>query len=119
MGHHCVFLDAGFETGHWRAAAATFGGPRLLPTRRETGEAHRNGDAAPERAAGGTFGVRAVEAWAVDGDFKARLEAKRRAEKRRGAGSGPGEGVRSARHDEARMLMETARRDVGQERQDR
>ncbi len=99
VGHHCVFLDAGFETGHWRASAATFGGARLFPT--ETG------------ADWGTFKVSAVEAWAVDGDFKARLMAERRAENRRGAGSGAGGGVRSARHHEARMLMETARRDAG------
>jgi len=99
VGHHCVFLDAGFETGHWRASAATFGGARLFPTQTD--------------ADWGTFKVSAVEAWAVDGDFKARLMAERRAENRRGAGSGAGGGVRSARHHEARMLMETARRDAG------
>ena len=102
VGHHCVFLDAGFETGHWRASAATFGGARLVPN----AEMETDAD-------WGTFGVRAVEAWAVDGDFKARLMAERRAENRRGAGSGAGGGVRSARHHEARMLMETARRDAG------
>jgi hypothetical protein len=94
-----VFLDAGFETGHWRASAATFGGARLFPTQTD--------------ADWGTFKVSAVEAWAVDGDFKARLVAERRLENRRGAGSGAGGGVRSARHHEARMLMETARRDAG------
>ena len=102
VGHHCVFLDAGFETGHWRASAATFGGARLVPN----AEMETDAD-------WGTFGVRAVEAWAVDGDFKARLMAERRAENRRGAGSGAGGGVRSARHHETRMLMETARRDAG------
>ena len=119
VGHHCVFLDAGFETGHWRAFTATFGEARLLPSLSAEAKTKTKTAEARGRAAGGTFRVRAVEAWAVDGDFKARLEAKRRAEKRRGAGAGPGGGVRSARHNEARALMEAARRDAGLERQER
>ena len=118
VGHHCLFLDAGFETGHWRAAAATFGGARLLPPRRSDtrGDA---GNAENRKIGAGSFEARAVEAWAVDGDFRARLAAKRRAENRRGAGSGARGGVRDARHDEARALMETARRNAGPERQER
>ena len=118
VGHHCLFLDAGFETGHWRAAAATFGGARLLAPRRSD---TRGSDKKTRNAANaaGTFRVNAVEAWAVDGDFQARLAEKRRAENRRGAGSGARGGVRAARHDEARALMETARRDAGPERQER
>jgi hypothetical protein len=122
VGHHCLFLDAGFETGHWRAAAATFGGARLLPPRRSDtrGDAGNGAGNAENRKIGaGSFEARAVEAWAVDGDFRARLAAKRRAENRRGAGSGARGGVRDARHDEARALMETARRDAGPERQER
>jgi len=115
VGHHCLFLDAGFETGHWRAAAATFGGARLLAPRRSD----TRGDARDAENGAGSFEARAVEAWAVDGDFQARLAAKRRAENRRGAGSGARGGVRDARHDEARALMETARRDAGPERQER
>jgi len=115
VGHHCLFLDAGFETGHWRAAAATFGGARLLAPRRSD----TRGDARNAENGAGSFEARAVEAWAVDGDFQARLAAKRRAENRRGAGSGARGGVRDARHDEARALMETARRDAGPERQER
>lgn len=115
VGHHCLFLDAGFETGHWRAAAATFGGARLLAPRRSD----TRGDARDAENGAGSFEVRAVEAWAADGDFRARLAAKRRAENRRGAGSGARGGVRDARHDEARALMETARRDAGPERQER
>ena len=118
VGHHCLFLDAGFETGHWRAAAATFGGARLLPPRRSDtrGDA---GNAENRKIGAGSFEARAVEAWAVDGDFRARLAAKRRAENRRGAGSGARGGVPDARHDEARALMETARRNAGPERQER
>ena len=117
VGHHCLFLDAGFETGHWRATAATFGKARLLApcVSDSCGDARKT---SPENVAG-TFRVRAVEAWAVDGDFQARLAAKRRAENRRGAGSGARGGVRAAKHDEVRALMETARRDAGPERQER
>ena len=121
VGHHCLFLDAGFETGHWRAAAATFGGARLLPPRRSDtrGDAGNGAGKRKTENGAGSFEARAVEAWAVDGDFRARLAAKRRAENRRGAGSGARGGVRDARHDEARALMETARRDAGPERQER
>ena len=116
VGHHCLFLDAGFETGHWRATAATFGKVRLLaPCVSDSCGDARNS----QENVAGTFRVRAVEAWAVDGDFQARLAAKRRAENRRGAGSGARGGVRAAKHDEVRALMETARRDAGPERQER
>ena len=116
VGHHCLFLDAGFETGHYSTAAATFGKARLLaPCVSDSCGDARNS----QENVAGTFRVRAVEAWAVDGDFQARLAAKRRAENRRGAGSGARGGVRTAKHDEARALMETARRDAGPERQER
>jgi hypothetical protein len=123
VGHHAVFLDASFETGHCRASAATFGNARVLsgkPRREALGAGGSRGDAAENGNGDVAFVVRAVEAWAVDADFHARLQEQRRLENRRGAGGREGEGVRGARHAEARMLMESARRDAGgAERQDR
>ena len=89
----------------------------MPPRRSDTRDDARNAE--NRKIGAGSFEARAVEAWAVDGDFRARLAAKRRAENRRGAGSGVRGGVRDAMHDEARALMETARRNAGPERQER
>jgi len=95
VGHHSVWIDADFEAGHSRSSAATFGAPRLLS----------GGDST------GAFRVDAIEAWGLAPPPEPEPGSRRR---------GVGGGVLGAKHAEARMLMETARRDAGgPERQER
>ncbi len=97
IGHFSLFLDADFERGHCRFSAATFGAPRLVEV--GGGEGARSG---------ATFAIDAVEAWALEEEE----ETSGAKERFRGGEGGEG-GVRSARHAEARALMEAARRDAG------
>ena len=94
VGHHSVWIDSDFEAGHSRSSAATFGAPRLL-----------------SGGLDGAFRVDAIEAWGLAPPPEPEPGSRRR---------GVGGGVLGAKHAEARMLMETARRDAGgPERQER
>ena len=102
VGHFSVFLDGDFEGGHSRDGAATYGSPNL------SGQTTN-------------FNVDAVEAWGVgptpdeDDDEGLRLNKHTGAAKGgKGKGRRGARGVlHDARHNDARMLMETARRDAG------
>ena len=92
VGHHCLFLDAGFETGHYSTAAATFGKARLLApcVSDSCGDAKQSSRRGPSECAPSSVGG--------GRDFQARLAAPPRGESE-GAGSGARGGVRTAKHD--------------------